>query len=213
MSNTTNKLTFISLFIVYLIIFVSWVIYRYTTHFSEIFDETVAKPLIWICPVILVLIYKKIPLSILNLKFPKPKLIMISIFIGIGLALLQIIPNLLKGNGIFFAGIGKFDWIVVVLATLGTAISEEIVFRGFLLQQLKQIFSPLIANITTSFLFALIHIPILIWINHSSGLIFYLGLYAVLVASLIFGALFIKTKNLSASIIAHFINNLLLTLF
>ena len=92
-------------------------------------------------------------------------------------------------------------------------ITEEIVFRGFLLKKLMNSFKFWIANTITSVLFVSIHFPI--W--------FYKGLYefpSILTASLtvfilrvIFGYVYKKSGSLWSVIVIHSLYNLLVSLF
>ncbi|WP_438824400.1 lysostaphin resistance A-like protein [Bacillus sp. JJ1533] len=92
-------------------------------------------------------------------------------------------------------------------------ITEEIVFRGFLLRKLMDSFRFWIANTITSFLFVSIHFPI--W--------FYKGLFefpyilssiiSVFVMGIIFGFVYKKSNSLWSVIIIHSLYNLLASLF
>ena len=93
-----NALSLPSIFLVYFLVLFVWTWYRNVTRFPEIVDDLLAKPLIWIMPVFVVLYWKKISLGTVSFRKITIRLVFISIFSGIGLALLQIIPNVIKGN-------------------------------------------------------------------------------------------------------------------
>jgi len=85
--------------------------------------------------------------------------------------------------------------IIFILACIVAPISEEIMFRGFLLKIIKQKYNIRLAIIINSFLFGLIHF------NPS----------AIVPATILGGALSlirIKTKSVFASIIIHSMHNL-----
>jgi len=76
-------------------------------------------------------------------------------------------------------------------------ISEEIFFRGFLLEKIGSFFGEIIAIFATAILFGLAHMG-------------YGGYYPVvfpMLLGLILGAVVVKTKNLYSSIIAHILFN------
>ncbi|MFB1049799.1 lysostaphin resistance A-like protein [Paraliobacillus sp. JSM ZJ581] len=91
--------------------------------------------------------------------------------------------------------------------------TEEIVFRGFLLRKLMDFYKFWIANIITALLFVSIHFPI--W--------FYKGLFGfpyilssiltVFVLGIIFGFVYKKSNSLWSVIIIHSLYNLLVSLF
>lgn len=132
---------------------------------------------------------------------------MLSMLSGIGLSLLQIIPKILKGYEQVHV---PSDLGILLVSTIGIAVSEELFFRGFLLQQLKKYFSVAIANGISAVLFMCIHIPLLVFVNHLSGASLFIGLYITLISGLVFGFLYIKTKSLWPPIIAHYVFDIIL---
>lgn len=200
----STRVPLIKLFWIYLLIFCSWLIYRYLVRIPDLEDSLIFKPLIWLLPIFIIGGFK------ISLAKPKISGILISLIAGVLLALIQIIPH-----GFTFGNFAQWPvagFITVVLVSLSTGMVEELLFRGFFLTQLQLRFSKLIANFSTSILFTLIHLPIILFINQYSGLTFSVNLYVLMAQSLLFGYLFIYTRNISSPIIAHFINNLLLSL-
>ena len=55
---------------------------------------------------------------------------------------------------------------MLTIATIGTAISEEVLFRGFFFKEFQKYYSSTVSNGITSILFALVHVPIFIFIQH-----------------------------------------------
>jgi len=105
---------------------------------------------------------------------------------------------------------------IVPVTFIGMVVSsvftEEIVFRGFLLNAMLKRMKPWIAVLINAILFALIHYPI--WIY--SGLDFATILFnsiQILPISALFAFSFIKTKNILVPGLLHLIWNLLGMLF
>ncbi|MDG6218745.1 MAG: CPBP family intramembrane metalloprotease [Candidatus Thermoplasmatota archaeon] len=86
--------------------------------------------------------------------------------------------------------------VTLVLITL-QPITEEIFYRGFLLEKIEKLSSPTVAVVITAVLFGLAHLSI--------GNVYPAFLTAV--AGIILAILVIKTKNLTAAIIAHILFN------
>ena len=125
--------------------------------------------------------------------------------LGIIFAIEGMLVNVLKyGNTNFAANVGQNAFIVSLGLSFATAISEEITFRGFLFKRVwHALGSEWTANITTSIIWALIHIPVSIfwWQLEFSATI------GFLVLSTIFGVgsafIFARTKNIVSSILLH----------
>lgn len=209
----TSYLPLKALLIIYCLILIAWTIYHGSTSFPEYVDELLAKPIIWTFPVFIVMFLKKIRFSSLNFSTPTSRVILISLISGILLVLLQIIPNSLKGPIHLKIGLGFQPFILLIFSYLGTAVSEEILFRGFLLQQIRQRFSAFVSVTLTSLMFSIIHIPILLLANHLISFDLIIGMYVIFASGVIFGALFLYNKTLWSPIIAHFILDVLLSIF
>jgi membrane protease YdiL (CAAX protease family) len=91
-------------------------------------------------------------------------------------------------------------------------ITEEIVFRGFLLNAMLKRMKPWQAVIVNAVLFAFIHYPI--WVYRGFGFVTILSnSVQILPISALFAFSFIKTKNIILPISLHMIWNLLEILF
>ena len=91
---------------------------------------------------------------------------------------------------------------------LFVGITEEIVFRGFLLNALLKKMKLYPAIAVNEVLFVLIHFPV--WIYHGWELSEFLGgLVGIFVLGVLFSYSFIKTKNIFVPIALHMIWNLL----
>ncbi len=92
-------------------------------------------------------------------------------------------------------------WNVIILVGL----SEEVVFRGFILQQVEEMTESFwVGNSVQAILFTLTHVPY--WLSQgqqiTSGLIAF-----VLFAGLLLGMIFRKTESLWACMLIHSVNN------
>lgn len=193
--------------VAYMGILICWFVYRYFTRFPDTVDELIVKPLVWIGPVILVHLWKKISLKELGFKRIAIKFALLSIMCGLGLTALQFVPVYLQTHKLPRL---PTNFTMLAIATIGTAISEEILFRGFLFKELRKYYSSFISNGITSALFAFIHIPIILFIQHTSGLNLFLGLYVTFASSIVFGLLYEYTKNLWSPVIAHYVLDVVL---
>ncbi len=188
-------------------VFIFWGCYRLIFKLPENFEELVLKPIFWLGPTFwLTLKVEKETLSSLGIT---TKNLFKSLYLGLGLGaaflLIALIGNFLKFQSFDFAsfGLSPSAFLISFGLSLATAVSEEIVFRGYLFSRLRKILKNQEANLLTGLLFVLIHLPISIFQYHYSlvELVFYASL--VLIFSLGSGFLLLKTENLASSILAH----------
>ena len=105
-----------------------------------------------------------------------------------------------------------FEPLSLIQGVMFAGITEDIVFRGFLLNTMLKRMKAWQAVAVDAVLFALIHCPI--WIYWGFGFTdILLSIVAVLPTSVLFAFSFIKTKNLLVPITLHMIWNILMTLF
>src|SRR5699024_6292510 len=92
-------------------------------------------------------------------------------------------------------------------------LTEEIVFRGYILKKLMTGWTFWKANMVTSFLFVSIHFPI--WIYNGIFEFPYMisAIIQVFMISIIFGFIYKKTGSLWSVIIIHSMYNLLVSVF
>ncbi|MCR8656876.1 CPBP family intramembrane glutamic endopeptidase [Paenibacillus endoradicis] len=206
---------------VYFIIFYAlwWVKELWLVQYLDLMDpvsraitSATIKIVIWVIPVILLVkfIEKSKPFSYLQLHHNFRKGLKWTCYVSLALIFYFLIINLivLKNNIDFQIGIN--GWLNTILLV---GITEEIVFRGFLLRKLMDSYRFWKANTITALLFVLIHFPI--W--------FYKGLFefpyilssilTVFVLSIIFGFVYKKSNSLWSVIIIHSFYNLLVVLF
>lgn len=160
--------------------------------------------IIWALPVIL-LTLKQNPLKYLKLYNNVFRGLTIGIITGLILITLRcLIIYLIKGFITFNFNIPVGFWLNGIIFV---GLSEEVVFRGYLLQKIESISSFWIANIISAFLFAIMHFPIWIMVKNLGALEIISEIRSMIFMGLIFGYVFKKAQSLWSPIIAHSVNN------
>ncbi len=157
-------------FLVWFVIFLVWAIYRANFYLPETIDEFLIKPLIFVLPVLYIVKFKeKEKISSLGIASSKKNFFMdlyIGVAIGVVFALEGLLANYLKYGKLSFAPILALrlsgGLYMFLITNFFTSISEEILGRGYLFQRLIQVTNNQFgAALTSSFLFLLLHIPIM----------------------------------------------------
>ena len=195
------------LLLYYIVLFAVWAAFELL--FRPMIGEGVAsawlfgliKTVVWISPCVLIL--RKI----------QQEMAVWPIFNGKNL--LQVLPVL----GVFALCFGmayatrgiktQMDWPQFIGGVLFAGITEEIVFRGFLLNRMLKLMRPWIAIALNAVAFMVIHFPI--WIRTGAFVSAFTGFGFLTVTALgvLFSMMFIKSKNLWAPILLHASWNLL----
>ncbi|WP_167751495.1 CPBP family intramembrane glutamic endopeptidase [Lentibacillus salicampi] len=170
------------------------------------------KIVVWVLPVLWLVtaVEKRNPLTYLGLSVNVSKGLKWAGWFTLALAVCFLMANvLILGNGINL-DLGFDEWLNTIIIV---GITEEIVFRGFILNKCMEMFNFWKANIITSLLFVSIHFPI--WI--------YEGLFQfpyvigttvnVFVVGVLFGYVYKKSGSLWSVIIIHSMYNLFVTVF
>lgn len=210
-SQSFRKKTLLSSFLIYLFVFCFWTVFRFFFHLPLEFEEMVAKPLLWLLPVIfLIKKVEKRPL-LPSLGF-SGKNFQNSLLVIFGLALFLIIESVIIG---YFRYQEAFFKIVsalplssfsVIWIDLATAFVEETFFRGYLFNRLWEVFGKTWkANILVTLGFLLIHLPITLFVLHLGLTQAVPGFILLSAMSLGSGLLFSLTYNTVPSIIWHFL--------
>lgn len=209
-------------FLVWFAIFLVWALYRAYFNLPEWIDELVAKPVIFAFPILyLVLIREKGDLSELGLK-PSPKEFMTDlysgVFLGVLFALEGLGANYLKYGNFSFSpsqalkvtsGVGVF-----FLINLMTSVWEEILGRGYLYQRLYKITNnQFSASLTSSFLFLLLHVPIMFTKLHLTGSSLIIYPISILLLGITNCYLFSLRGSLTLPILLHAFWNMTVALF
>lgn len=126
------------------------------------------------------------------------------VFLG---ALLMLVPALaLWAVGLVsftFSDFSLNSWGTAVLVCVGVALSEELMFRGFVFQRLIDGLGVWAAQLLTAAYFVLTHSAAL----GAAGVHGYLAGANIFVASLAFGGAFLRTRSLAMPIGIHFAAN------
>ena len=91
--------------------------------------------------------------------------------------------------------------LILIPQLLLLAFGEELAFRGFAQEKLSKVINPRIAIIAVSLLFAVAHIS-----TGRAGVVMY-DIGFVFVDSILYGVLFLKTRNVYLTTLAHFLAN------
>ncbi len=209
--------------ILYVIIFYSiWTMWEFwgkpfisnaieNEYLSQLIKSGVIKNLVWTLPAILLVNYFQTDMyaglkTMFTIKIPwikyLPLFLLFTVYLLVG-ALLT------KGN-LAISETFRFPDLIIVLFV---GITEEMVFRGWLLNAAvseKKKWLPVIIN---SLLFLFIHFPIWIYEGHFVENFQNLGFLSILILSIIFSWTFIKSKNLWIPILLHMYWDLLMFLF
>lgn len=204
---------------VWAIVLIIWAIYRAKFRMPEWFDEFIAKPAVFILPVYYYIrqVEKQPFFSGISLKL---KLIFSDLFLAFTVGGVFIISAILA-NFIKFKKVVliqqtfNIEYIVLIIAiALATAVSEEILSRGFILKRLyeesKNIYT---SSFFASILFFFLHIPILFTKASITGNLLLTIMGTDLVLSLISSFIFLETKNLMVPILIHAFYNLSIVFF
>lgn len=172
------------------------------------------KYIVWTVPVFILLryVYNSDPVSYLKLDNNLAKGVIWGIAIGFLIVLYHVIRNYIMGDGSFNFNIDMYTWIHRIILI---GITEEIVFRGFILQKLQEKLEFMYANIISSVLFLLIHFPgwYIRGILSYEKMTYFLAYAAfVLGFGLLQGYVLKRTKSLWACMIIHTLNNLITTI-
>lgn len=209
-------------FLVWFGIFLVWSIFRANFFLPEWLDELIIKPIIFVLPVLLVVRYfEKKPLKSLGFA-QKPSAFMKDLYIGVLIgalfALEGLIANYFKyGNPSFgpilavkiSGGVGMF-----LVINFFTSVWEEILGRGYLYKRMYDFsHNQFWAAVSSSFLFLLLHIPIVFTRLHLTGVALIVYPISILLLGITNSYLFAYRKSLTLPILVHTFWNLTVALF
>lgn len=183
-----------------------WGFYRLIFRLPEEIEELFIKPLVWLLPVFYFLKKEGQGISSLGFTF---KNLFPAVYFSLGLGFLFIFEALLinylkYGSFNFAANIGDKPFFSALGISFATAFSEEVAFRGYLFNRvLLALKNEVAANLSTSFVWALIHVPVVIfvWKLDFSASIIYLFLTTIFGIGSAF--VFARTRNIISSILLH----------
>lgn len=205
---------------VWAIILILWSLYRAKLSLPEWFDEFVAKPLIFIGPVAYYIVKIEKKAFFADLWFSKKNIfkdISLAAVVGVAFFLIAFVTAYIKSQNLLpnvSFGQSFMQLMKYLPIALATALSEEIVSRGFVLKRLyeesKNIFR---ASFITSVLFFILHIPILFTNLNLTGGTLVLFMLTDLILSLASSFIFLSRRSLILPILIHALYNLTLALF
>ncbi|OGK16508.1 hypothetical protein A2690_04120 [Candidatus Roizmanbacteria bacterium RIFCSPHIGHO2_01_FULL_39_12b] len=203
------------------IVLILWSVYRTKLALPEWFDEFVAKPLVFVLPVYFYIrnfelkpFFESIYLTRANL-FNNVK---IALGIGVLLTGSAVAANYFRHGTFSFSNtlfnVGAQNLPIIVIISLATAISEELLSRGFLLKRLYEDSGNIYASsFLSSILFLVLHIPILFTNIQLQGSLILLFLMTDFILSMVNSFLFLDGKNLISPILVHTFYNLAIILY
>jgi len=168
------------------------------------------KLLVWTIPAILLIRYYRedMWISLREMVVTRPR------WFSDAPMLLVVFGPLLRAI-FLYGGVGihpDFQPERLIGAVLFVGITEEIVFRGFLLNALLQKMKLWSAIAVNEVFFVLIHFPI--WIYQGKDLVAFAGSSVVVfLLGGLFSYSFVKTRNIFVPIVLHMIYNLLVVVF
>ncbi len=192
-------------FSVYLLIV--WGFYRFLFQLPEVVEETFVKPVVWLLPVFYLLAKEREGLDSIGITF---KNLFPAIYYALGLGMFFVIEaliiNYVKYSGEFNLGanIGSLPLLPALGLSFVTAISEELAFRGYVFTRVwKFLKNEVSANLLTSVFWAMIHVPItvFVWKLDLQAAVIYLFLTAIFGVGSSF--VYARTKNIVSPILLH----------
>lgn len=187
-------------------ILVVWGFYRFLFKLPDEIEEVVIKPLVWLIPLYFLLGRERLGISSLGINLQNLfRSLYLSLGLGMAFAIEGLLVNMVKYSGLdFSANIGTQNIWLALGVSLATAISEELVFRGYIFNRLwVALKKEWVANVITSIIWGIIHIPVAVfaWKLDLSGTVGYLLLTTIFGVGSAF--VFARTKNVASSIFLH----------
>lgn len=195
-----------------------WSLYRYFFKLPEWADEFIFKPLVFVVPVLwYVFRVEKRKLESLGIT---SKRLFTSLYIGFGFGLVfaleGLAANAIKYGGLKVSPIAAFQQygFFLILVSLATAFSEELLNRGFLFNRIYEKTKNLpFASFVSTILFVLLHVPILVTALKFQGATLILFFATDFVLGLANSLLYYNTKSLVAPILVHVFWNMTVALY
>ena len=196
-----------------------WSLYRYFFKLPEAVDEFVVKPLVFALPVLWYVV-KKEKRNLTTLGLTSKNLFM-SLYVGLGFgfvfALEGIAANAIKYGKIQINPIAAFEQyglLTLLILSVATAFSEELLNRGFLFGRILEKTKSLpYASLLSTVLFVLLHVPILVTSLKLQGTMLVLFFLTDFILGMANSLLYYNTKSLLAPILVHVFWNMTVALY
>lgn len=202
------------------VILIIWAVYRAKIKAPEVIDEFIAKPLVFILPVwyYVTKVEKQDFFKGIYLDFSKLKEdVILGTVIGGIFFFSAALASFLQGGSFvkLIALHADIQFIALMIAiALATAISEEILSRGFILKRLyeesKNMYT---SSFFASILFFFLHVPFLFANAKITGNLLLVFLATDMILSLTNSFLFLTRRSLILPIMIHMFYNLTIILF
>ncbi|OGG11650.1 hypothetical protein A2Z00_01185 [Candidatus Gottesmanbacteria bacterium RBG_13_45_10] len=204
-------------FLVFLVIFVLWTVYRYFFQLPDWVDEFFVKPVLQLLPVVLVVGFverksaQSLGIQTKNIGFQVAIGVLAGVLI-VGEALVTrrwMNPQLTFNPG----HLGILLIARAALVSLATGFTEETIYRGYFMNRFMKRWHMVVATGMNSVLFTVVHLPIVIFSLHYGLHDAFTYSLQVFVLGLVFGFMFAKTKSIVPSMISHAMWNFTNVLF
>lgn len=193
--------SFLKVLMYYVYLLTAWGLFRLLIRLPEVIEELWFKPVVWMLPLWWLWSKEKKRVSFFEGSVKK------ALLWGMGLGLLY-------GLVAWLAGWSKYGeirldsevmgWLDVVGIGLVTAVTEEVVFSGYLLQKIKGfVVSEWMAITLTGLGFALLHLPIAIFVYGYGGGEMLGFLVVIMLMAMGNYWVMMRTRNVIAPILSH----------
>lgn len=197
----------------------AWSLYRYFLHFPEWVDECIAKPLVFVLPV-LWWVFSKEHNRWNSIGITK-KNIGPSILLGTGIGALFIAMGLVASMAKYgsivvhpIQAVSAYGMVGIITLSLITAFSEELLNRGFLFSRLFAVTKHLWYSVGMSgVLFVLFHIPVLVTSLKFEGSVLLVFFFSTFLLGVVNALSYAATSSILAPILIHFFWNMTVALF
>jgi membrane protease YdiL (CAAX protease family) len=196
-----------------------WSLYRYFFKFPEPIDEFIVKPIVFILPV-LFFVWRKEKRSFSTIGITMHNFTQ-SILIGLGFGLLfsgeAMFANIMKYGSLTISAtpaVVQNGIPLLVVLSLATAISEEVLSRGFFFSRLfESTKNMLYSALMSTLLFVAFHIPILLTSLKFQGTTLILFFLTSFILGLTNSFMYHKNRSLVAPILIHLFWNMTVSVF
>ncbi|OGG09050.1 hypothetical protein A2154_03370 [Candidatus Gottesmanbacteria bacterium RBG_16_43_7] len=200
-------------------ILLAWSLYRHFFNLPEWADELVFKPLIFVIPVLWYV--RRIERKRLESVGITSKNLFNSLYIGLGFGLVFAVEGLLlnisKNSTLVINPIQAFreyGMLLLFILSLATAVSEEILNRGFLFTRIFEKSKSLYYSLgMATLLFVLLHVPALVTTLKLEGLTLVIFFLTTGMLGFLNNLLMYNTRSIVAPILVHVFWNMTVALF
>ena len=185
----------------YVYLFVAWGLFRLLVRLPDIIEELWFKPVVWMLP--LWWLWSREKRRVLFFEGPVKKALIWGMALGLLYGLVAWLVGWSKYGEIRVAS-EAMGWLDVIGVGLVTAVTEEIVFSGYLLQRIKSfVTSEWMAITFTGLGFGLLHVPIALFV-HGYGSGEMMGFLTVIMLTAMGNYwVMMRTRNVIAPILSH----------